>query len=78
MVLITSAKFCGQWLTPYQFEQKKELINKSKKKNCESLRCADGCELIFKRVLSTVATVQMYIGKPISPTKANGKRPRAK
>ena len=49
MVLITSAKFCGQWFTPYQFEQKKELINKSKKKNCESLRCADGCELIFKK-----------------------------
>ncbi|MAU13923.1 MAG: hypothetical protein CMH46_00100 [Muricauda sp.] len=47
-LLIKHAKYNGQWYTPLQFCKKFELQNKTKKKNTLKLKCADGCDLIFK------------------------------
>ena len=47
-LVISQAKYINQWFTPLQFLQKKELQNKAKKKTTEKLRCADGCELVFR------------------------------
>ena len=47
---IRRAKYNGQWFTPLQFYTKIELQNISKKKNTLKLKCADGCDLVFKNI----------------------------